>query len=71
MTEFRAADAALQAYRVLRAGYDSSKVNSEVLITDGKNEKAGGLDLNGLLQMLRAQADQSKPVEVIGSIRSG
>ena len=37
-----------------------------MLITDGKNDKNGGLDLNGLLQMLRAQVDPSKPVEVIG-----
>src|SRR5262249_53962388 len=50
----------------LRDDYDPTKVNAVVLITDGKNEKNGGLDLNGLLQMLQAQADPSKPVEVIG-----
>jgi len=59
-------DAALQAYRVLRNGYDSSKVNSEVLITDGKNETPGGLDLTGLLTELRASVDPTRPIQIIG-----
>lgn len=59
-------DAALQAYRVLRAGYDSSKVNSEVLITDGKNETPGGLDLTGLLTSLRSEVDPTRPIQIIG-----
>ena len=59
-------DSALQAYRVLREGYDASKVNSEVLITDGKNEIAGGLDLTGLLTGLRAEVDPARPIQIIG-----
>ena len=59
-------DTALQAYRVLREGYDASKVNSEVLITDGKNEIAGGLDLTGLLTGLRAEVDPARPIQIIG-----
>ncbi|QUQ69674.1 VWA domain-containing protein [Kutzneria sp. CA-103260] len=59
-------DTAFAAYETLRDDFDPTKVNAVVLITDGKNDKNGGLDLNGLLQMLRAQADPSKPVEVIG-----
>jgi hypothetical protein len=59
-------DTAFAAYETLRDDFDPTKVNAVVLITDGKNEKTGGLDLNGLLQMLRAQADSSKPVQVIG-----
>ncbi|QUQ66129.1 VWA domain-containing protein [Kutzneria sp. CA-103260] len=59
-------DAALQAYTVLRNGYDASKVNSEVLITDGKNETPGGLDLTGLLTALRAEVDPTRPIQIIG-----
>jgi Ca-activated chloride channel family protein len=59
-------DTAFAAYETLRDDFDPTKVNAVVLITDGRNEKNGGLDLNGLLQMLRAQADPSKPVQVIG-----
>ncbi|MFI9382430.1 substrate-binding domain-containing protein [Kutzneria sp. NPDC052558] len=59
-------DAALQAYRVLRLGYDASKVNSEVLITDGKNETPGGLDLTGLLAQLRTEVDPTRPIQIIG-----
>ena len=59
-------DTALQAYRVLRDGYDSSKVNSEVLITDGKNEIAGGMDLTGLLDALHVEVDPTRPIQIIG-----
>ena len=59
-------DTAFAAYETLRDDFDPTKVNAVVLITDGKNEKQGGLDLSGLLQTLRAQADPSKPVEIIG-----
>jgi hypothetical protein len=59
-------DTALQAYRALRDGYDSSKVNSEVLITDGKNETTGGTDLDGLLTALHAEVDPTRPIQIIG-----
>ncbi|MFC0429602.1 substrate-binding domain-containing protein [Kutzneria buriramensis] len=59
-------DTAFAAYETLRDDFDPTKVNAVVLITDGKNEKQGGLDLTGLLSTLRAQQDSSKPVEVIG-----
>ena len=50
----------------MKNGFDPTKVNAEVLITDGRNERAGGLDLNGLLARLRAEADPSRPIEIIG-----
>ncbi|MEV6610081.1 substrate-binding and VWA domain-containing protein [Kutzneria sp. NPDC051319] len=59
-------DTALQAYQTLRDGYDATKVNSEVLITDGKNETTGGLDLDGLVAALRAQVDPTRPIQIIG-----
>jgi len=59
-------DTALQAYRVLRDGYDATRVNSEVLITDGKNETTGGTDLDGLITALRAEVDPTRPIQIIG-----
>jgi Mg-chelatase subunit ChlD len=59
-------DTVLQAYQVLRDGFDASKVNSMVLITDGRNEIDGGTDLNTMLARLHAEADATKPVQIIG-----
>ena len=59
-------DTALAGYEALKNGYDPTKVNAEVLITDGRNERAGGLDLNTLLSRLRAETDPTRPVEIIG-----
>ncbi|GAA3436068.1 hypothetical protein [Kutzneria kofuensis] len=59
-------DTALQAYRALRDGYDATKVNSEVLITDGKNETPGGIDLTALIAALRAEVDPTRPIQIIG-----
>ncbi|GAA3437120.1 substrate-binding domain-containing protein [Kutzneria kofuensis] len=59
-------DTALAGYEALKSDFDPTKVNAEVLITDGRNERAGGLDLNGLLARLRSQADPTRPVEIIG-----
>jgi hypothetical protein len=59
-------DTVLQAYQVLRDGFDASKVNSLVLITDGRNEIDGGTDLNTMLARLHAEADATKPVQIIG-----
>jgi Mg-chelatase subunit ChlD len=36
-----------------------------VLITDGRNEVTGGIDLASVLQTLRAEADPTRPVPVI------
>jgi Ca-activated chloride channel family protein len=59
-------DTALAGFEALKTGFDPTKVNAEVLITDGRNDRTGGLDLNGLLTRLRAEVDPSRPVEVIG-----
>jgi hypothetical protein len=59
-------DTVLQAYRVLRDGYDGSKVNSLVLITDGKNDTTGGLDLDGLLSALHDAVDPARPIQIVG-----
>ncbi|SDN34038.1 substrate-binding domain-containing protein [Allokutzneria albata] len=58
-------DTALAAWRTVRADHDPTKVNSVVLITDGRNEDQQGLDLAGLLQTLRAEANPAQPVPII------
>ena len=59
-------DTALAGYEELRSGFDATKVNALVLITDGRNERTGGLNLTGLLNRLRTEADPTRPVEIIG-----
>jgi Ca-activated chloride channel family protein len=59
-------DTALAGFEALQNNFDATKVNAEVLITDGRNERTGGLDLNGLLAKLRTEYDPSRPVEIIG-----
>ncbi len=58
-------DTVLAAYRQVQAHYDSSKVNSVVLMTDGKNEDTNSpLTLAQLLAQLKS-ADPQRPVRVI------
>lgn len=59
-------DTALAATRAVRAGYEAGSANAVVLITDGRNEVGGGIDLPTVLQILRAEADPTRPVPVIG-----
>ena len=59
-------DTTIAAVRAARDGYDPAAVNSVVVITDGRNEDAAGLQLPGLLAALRTEADPQRPVKVIG-----
>jgi Ca-activated chloride channel family protein len=58
-------DTALAATRAVRAGFQPGASNTVVLITDGRNEVDGGIDLATVLQTLRAEADPTRPVSVI------
>jgi Ca-activated chloride channel homolog len=58
-------DTALAAVREVRTGWDPARVNSVVLLTDGRNEDSHGLTLPQLLSALRAQQDPRRPVPVI------
>ena len=59
-------DTVLAAYRQVQAGFDPSKVNSVVLMTDGKNEDTNSTrTLAQLLSQLRSVADPQRPVRVI------
>ena len=59
-------DTVLAAFRTVRAGYDPEKINSVVLLTDGRNEDdPDGIDLESLLTTLRAEVDPARPIPVI------
>ena len=59
-------DTTLAAFRTVRAGYDPARVNSVVLLTDGRNEEdPGGIDLDTLLRTLRAEFDPAQPIPII------
>ncbi len=55
----------LAAYQTVQAGWDSSKVNSVVLMTDGMNDNPGGMTLDQLTSSLKKIADPHKPVQII------
>ena len=58
-------DTTLAAVQRVRESYDPEKVNSVLLITDGRNEDENGIDLDTLLAELAKIDDPSKPVPVI------
>jgi len=58
-------DTTLAAVQRVRESYDPEKVNSVLLITDGRNEDENGIDLDTLLAELAKMDDPTKPVPVI------
>jgi hypothetical protein len=58
-------DTTLAAVRAVRAHYDPRRVNAVVLLSDGANQDQSGLDLEQLLDRLRAGNDPARPVPVI------
>ena len=58
-------DTTLAAVQRVRESYDPDKVNSVLLITDGRNEDENGIDLDTLLAELAKIDDPTKPVPVI------
>lgn len=61
-------DTTLAAVRAVRRGWDPDRVNSVVLLTDGRNDDAHGIDLATLLGQLRAENDPQRPVPVISLV---
>jgi hypothetical protein len=59
-------DTTLAAYRAVQDGWDPSRVNSVVIMTDGKNEDQQGLSLDQLVDELKKAMDPARPVQVIG-----
>jgi hypothetical protein len=58
-------DTTLAAYRAVQAGWDPSRVNSVVIMTDGKNDDQTGLSLDQLVDELRKTMDPARPIEII------
>jgi hypothetical protein len=58
-------DTVIAATREVRAGYEPGRSNAVVLITDGRNEVDGGIDLPTAVQTLRAENDPTRPVALI------
>ncbi|HWC09858.1 MAG TPA: extracellular solute-binding protein [Acidimicrobiales bacterium] len=54
------------SYTEVREGYDESRINAVVLLTDGRNEDPRNNDVDGLLATLRAgsEGQSSRPVRV-------
>jgi len=61
-------DTTLAAVRAVRANWDPDRVNSVVLLTDGRNDDPTGIDLTTLLRRLAAENDPQRPVPVVGLV---
>lgn len=58
-------DTMLAAYKTVQQGWDPSRVNSVIIMTDGKNEDQQGLTLDQLIDELKKAMDPTRPVVVI------
>jgi hypothetical protein len=58
-------DTTLAAYKVVQDGWDASRVNSVVIMTDGRNEDPQGLSLDQLIDELKKTMDPVRPIQVI------
>jgi hypothetical protein len=58
----------LAAVRAVRASYDDSRVNSVIVLSDGRDRDAEAhhISLRTLLHALTTEADPARPVRVIG-----
>ncbi|MEU7475178.1 substrate-binding domain-containing protein [Lentzea sp. NPDC042327] len=58
-------DTTLAAFRHVLAGYDPSKVNSVVLMTDGRNDDISSISTASLIETLKRESDPARPVPII------
>ncbi len=58
-------DTLLAAFRSMRAGYQPGEPNDIVLVTDGRNDDPGSIDLATLLATLSAEQDTANPVRIL------
>jgi hypothetical protein len=58
-------DTVLAAYKAVQDGWEQGRVNSVVMLTDGKNEDANGITQEKLLADLKAAADPERPIQVV------
>jgi hypothetical protein len=59
-------DTILAGYKTVQTGWDSGRINSLIVMTDGENDDpAGGLSLDQLIGELKKVVDPARPVQVI------
>jgi Ca-activated chloride channel family protein len=58
-------DTTLAAFRMMSGIYLPDRPNEIVLLTDGKNDDSGSIDLPGLITALKAEYDPKRPVHII------
>jgi hypothetical protein len=58
-------DTVLAGYTAVLAGWAPDRVNSVIVMTDGKNEDPQGISLDQLVDSLHRTADPSKPIQTI------
>ncbi|MEW2352535.1 substrate-binding domain-containing protein [Spirillospora sp. NPDC029432] len=59
-------DSVLAAFRAVKAGYRDDMLNFVLVLTDGRNDFAGGISEQKLLAELKKEYDPARPVQVIG-----
>ncbi|MGK5681218.1 VWA domain-containing protein [Actinoplanes sp. URMC 104] len=58
-------DTVLDAYKQVKNTYESGKVNSVIIFTDGNNDNDAGIKLPYLLEQLKKLQDPTKPVRLV------
>ncbi|MEO3746310.1 VWA domain-containing protein [Plantactinospora sp. B5E13] len=58
-------DTMLAAYKTVQEDWEPGRVNSVVMLTDGKNEDADGISESALVNQLKRIADPDRPVQVV------
>lgn len=58
-------DTTLAAYRDATRNWTPGRINMVLILTDGKDDNASGIDRAGLLRELRALVDRKRPVPIL------
>ena len=58
-------DTILAAYKTVQGGWEPGRINSVVMLTDGKNEDDNGISEAQLLADLKGVADPDRPIQVV------
>lgn len=58
-------DTMLAAYKTVQDGWDTGRINSVVMLTDGENQDNNGISLAQLLKELKQLKDPKRPIQVV------
>jgi hypothetical protein len=59
-------DSALAVYQDSRKNWEAGRINTVILMTDGKNEDRDGISLDTLLAELAKLQDPRRPLPIVG-----